>query len=108
MDARKVDVGELIDRHKFSWRQILVIALCTLLMMLDGFDGMEIAYVAPSLMREWHLAPTMLSFVFTASSISAIVGSLIIGPLADRQGRRWMTIAGTVLMGVGSLMGAFA
>jgi AAHS family 4-hydroxybenzoate transporter-like MFS transporter len=108
MDARKVDVGELIDRHKFSWRQVLIVALCTLLMMLDGFDGMEIAYVAPSLMREWHLAPTMLSLVFTASSVAAIVGSLVIGPLADRHGRRWMTIGGTILMGVGSLMGAFA
>ncbi|MDB5408563.1 MAG: pcaK [Rhodospirillales bacterium] len=107
MSDGKIDVGELIDRHKFSGRQILIIALCTLLMMLDGFDGMEIAYVAPSLMREWHLAPTMLSLVFTASSVSAIVGSLIIGPLADRQGRRWMTIGGTVVMGVGSLMGAF-
>jgi AAHS family 4-hydroxybenzoate transporter-like MFS transporter len=108
MDRRTVDVGELIDQHKFSWRQILIIAICTLLMMLDGFDGMEIAYVAPSLMREWHLAPTMLSLVFTASSVSAIIGSLIIGPLADRQGRRWMTIGGTFIMGLGSLMGAFA
>jgi AAHS family 4-hydroxybenzoate transporter-like MFS transporter len=108
MNTGKVDVGELIDQHRFSWRQILIVALCTVLMMLDGFDGMEIAYVAPSLMREWHLAPTMLSLVFTASSVAAIVGSLVIGPLADRHGRRWMTIGGTVLMGVGSLMGAFA
>jgi AAHS family 4-hydroxybenzoate transporter-like MFS transporter len=76
--------------------------------MLDGFDGMEIAYVAPSVMRQWHLAPTMLSLVFTASNVSAIVGSIVIGPLADRQGRRWMTIIGTVIMGAASLMGAFA
>ncbi len=108
MSARNVDVGTLIDQHKFSGRQILIIALCALLMMLDGFDGMEIAYVAPSLMRQWHLAPTMLSFIFTASNVSAIIGSLVIGPLADRQGRRWMTIGGTVIMGIASLMGAFA
>jgi MFS transporter, AAHS family, 4-hydroxybenzoate transporter len=61
MSLRSVDVGALIDQHKFSWRQIVIIALCMLLMMLDGFDGMEIAYVAPSVMRQWHLAPTMLS-----------------------------------------------
>jgi AAHS family 4-hydroxybenzoate transporter-like MFS transporter len=108
MSGARIDVGALIDQHKFSWRQILVIALCTLLMMLDGFDGMEIAYVAPSLMKEWHLAPTMLSLVFTASNVSAIVGSLVIGPIADRQGRRWMTIGGTVIMGVASLMGAYS
>jgi MFS transporter, AAHS family, 4-hydroxybenzoate transporter len=108
MSLRKVDVGALIDQHKFSARQMLIIALCMLLMMLDGFDGMEIGYVGPSLMREWHLAPTLLSLVFTASNVSAIIGSLVIGPVADRQGRRWMTIGGTVIMGLASLMGAFA
>jgi MFS transporter, AAHS family, 4-hydroxybenzoate transporter len=106
--SARIDIGELIDQYKFSGRQIVIVALCTLLMMLDGFDGMEIAYVAPSLMREWHLAPTMLSIVFTASNVSAIIGSLVIGPLADRQGRRWMTIGGTIIMGVASLMGAFS
>jgi AAHS family 4-hydroxybenzoate transporter-like MFS transporter len=69
-------------------------------MMLDGFDGMEIAYVAPALRREWNLDATMLSLIFTASSVSAIIGSLVIGPLADRHGRRWMTIGGAAVMGL--------
>jgi hypothetical protein len=31
MSTERIDVGELIDRHKFSWRQVLIIAACTLL-----------------------------------------------------------------------------
>jgi len=106
--ANPIDIARLLDDGRFSRRQVVVVVLCGLMLMLDGYDGMEIAYVAPSLARLWHLTPATLSLIFTGSGISAILGSLIIGPLADRHGRRLMMLGGTVVMGAASLMGALA
>ena len=103
-----IDVARLIDRGRFSPRQIAIVTLCGLMLLLDGYDGMEIAYVAPSLMRQWHLAPSMLSLIFTGSGITSIIGSLVIGPLADRHGRRMMMLGGAFVMGIASLMGAWS
>ncbi len=103
-----VDIAQLMDEGRFSPRQLAIVALCGFLMMLDGYDSIEIGYVAPSIMQTWHLQPATLSLLFTATGIAQIVGSLFIGPLADRYGRRMMMLGGTVVMGLGSLASAWS
>ena len=103
-----VDVGEVIDRGRFSARQIGVVALCGTLMILDGYDSGEIAFIAPSLMRDWHLQPSMLTLLFTVNGIAGIVAAIFFGPIADRYGRRWLMIGGTAFTGLMSLGSAYA
>ncbi len=103
-----VDVGAVIDRSRFSARQIAIIALCGLLMVLDGYDSGEIAFVGPSLLREWHLQPSMLTLLFTVNGITQIIAALCFGPLTDRYGRRWIMIGGTALTGAASFASAYA
>lgn len=106
--SRTLDVARLIDDSRFSPRQLVIVILCGLMLLFDGYDGMEIAYVAPSLARQWHLAPSMLTLIFVGSGVSSIFGSLLIGPIADRHGRRLMMLGGAAVMGIASLMGAFS
>lgn len=103
-----VDIAKLMDDGRFSARQLVIVTFCGIFLLLDGYDGMQIAYVAPSLLRQWHLAPSMLTLIFVASGVSAVLGSFIFGPLADRHGRRAMLIGGVFAMGIASLGGAWS
>jgi AAHS family 4-hydroxybenzoate transporter-like MFS transporter len=103
-----VDVGAVIDRSRFSRRQIAIVALCGLLMVLDGYDSGEIAFVGPSLLREWHLQPSMLTLLFTVNGITQIIAALFFGPVTDRYGRRWLMIGGTAFTGIASFASAYA
>ena len=103
-----VDVGALIDRSRFSPRQLAIVALCGLIMVLDGYDSGEIAFVGPSLLREWHVQPSMLTLLFTVNGIAQIIAALFFGPITDRYGRRWIMIAGIAVTGLASFGSAYA
>ena len=54
-------ISEIIDRAKISPYQILILTLCFLIALLDGFDTAIIGYIAPALREEWGLQPAQLS-----------------------------------------------
>lgn len=107
MISEKVDVGELIDSWGVRPRQIMIIALCMLVTLLDGFDQFSLGFVAPALKAEWHLSAQQLSYIFTASVLASVAGVLG-GPLADRIGRRWLVIGSTAAFGVFTLLSCTA
>jgi MFS transporter, AAHS family, 4-hydroxybenzoate transporter len=81
------NVAEIIDRQGVSGFQIRILILCAIALMLDGFDNQAIAYVAPALQAALHLRRGALGSVFTASVVGVALGSIVIGPFADRFGR---------------------
>lgn len=86
------NVAEIIDRQKVSGFQIRIAISCALALMLDGFDNQAIAYVAPALQAAWHFNRGALGPVFTASVVGVALGSILIGPFADRFGRTKMLV----------------
>lgn len=108
MTTNAIDVAEVIDRQKMKWFQIRVVILCALMQFLDGFDTQAIAYVAPALKHAWHLGQASLGPVFGSGVAGVLVGSVLIGPLADRFGRRTMMILAVALFGVFTLLTAEA
>lgn len=74
-----------------------VVVLCFLVNALDGFDIQAIAYVAPVLRAQWTLDAGTLGLVFSSGLVGMAVGSIVLGPLSDRIGRR-RTILGCVLV----------
>lgn len=74
-----------------------VVVLCFLVNALDGFDIQAIAYVAPVLRAQWTLDAGMLGLLFSSGLVGMAVGSIVLGPLSDRIGRR-RTILGCVLV----------
>jgi AAHS family 4-hydroxybenzoate transporter-like MFS transporter len=75
--------------------QILVVALCVLANICDGFDTTSIAYAAPALLREWNIAPQNFGIVLSAGALGMLVGALLIAPQADKVGRRTIIVAAT-------------
>lgn len=98
-----IDVGRFIDQRPLSAFQIRVICLCALAIALDGFDAQALGFVAPVLAKEWRLAPGALGPVFGAALFGIMIGSLLLGALADYLGRKQLVIAGVLLFALGTL-----
>jgi benzoate transport len=81
--------GGLDFRHRpMSRTQLLVVGLCALLNVLDGFDLQSIAFVGPILSSQWRLSPKMLGILFTLGLAGIAVGAPLLALAADRFGRR--------------------
>lgn len=104
----ETDPRATLDASPMHWRQILVVALCIGLNALDGFDVLAISFAAPGIAREWGIDPGTLGVVLSMELIGMAAGSVLIGNLADRFGRRPTIIAGLVVMAGGMLLSAAA
>jgi AAHS family 4-hydroxybenzoate transporter-like MFS transporter len=80
--------------------------LCTLVQICDGYDLNSVAWAVPSLIREWHMVPSMFTIAFLWSSIGIMIGALSAGPIGDRIGRRPLLLGSLTIFGIASLFTA--
>src|SRR5258705_7850421 len=102
--ATTVDVAELIDSQTVSRYQCVIAFMAWLTLFLDGVDSQSIAYVAPALTNDWDLGRGALRTVFSAGVLGVAIGALVIGPMADRFGRKLVTVLTVVYVGAFSLL----
>jgi len=101
-------IAEVIDDGKASGQQFLVIVLCMLFNMIDGFDITAMAVVASSVGSELSLEPDKVGMIFSFALAGMVCGSLILAPISDFIGRRKLIIAGLILVGVSMIFTASA
>ena len=99
----RVDIAALINRQPLAAFQIRVLVLIGCLVLMDGFDVQAIGFVAPALLRSWHLEPAALGRIFGAGLLGMLAGSTSLGMLADRIGRRPVLIGATFFFAVCAL-----
>ncbi len=95
-----------LENQRLGGLQLRVAILCTLVQICDGYDLNSVAWAVPSLIREWHLAPSMFTIAFMWSSIGIMVGALSAGPIGDRIGRRPLLLGSLTIFGIASLLTA--
>jgi len=86
-DRRAASLLARIERTQVSpWhiRALMVMGSAT---FFDAFDVLAIAYVLPSLIGIWKLAPRTIGVLISSSFVGQIVGALFFGWLAERIGR---------------------
>jgi MFS transporter, AAHS family, 4-hydroxybenzoate transporter len=105
---KTVDIQKLVDESKFTRFHLLIFATCFFVILLDGFDTAAIGYIAPSLLKEWGLTKPQLAPVLSAALAGLALGSVTIGPLADRLGRKLLLCGAVFLFGLASLISSTA
>src|SRR5271168_2107573 len=106
--SAEVQVSHFLDQHGLGSFQIKLILWSVLIAFIDGYDIGAIAFAAPSLIREWHVAPKELGLVLSASNIGVLFGSQIFGWIGDRYGRKTALITANLLFGVFTFAAAYS
>ncbi|RHW19237.1 MFS transporter [Sphingomonas gilva] len=102
------DPRAVIDREPMSRFQWGVVATMVGLNALDGFDVLSISFASPGIAADWGIDRAALGIVLSMELIGMAVGSLFLGGIADRIGRRATILSCLALMTVGMLGAASA
>ncbi len=85
-----------------------VTVLGFLIMTTDGYDLQALAVAAPALAADWRLQSGLLGPVLAASIVGMAFGSIALGWLGDRRGRKTAFMTCMALLSAGSFASAHA
>lgn len=103
-----MDIREAILTQPMRRTQIGIILICILLTMIDGYEVLVMAFVAPHLAKAWGLGPVEVGYLLSAGIFGMALGAAFISPLADKFGRRRHIIVCLALITVGMGLSAIA
>lgn len=98
------DPRQTLDEAPMSRLQIAAVAITVGLNALDGFDVLSISFAAPGIAAEWGIDRAALGIVLSMELIGMAVGSVLLGGVADRIGRRYTMLGCLVAMTIGMFM----
>jgi benzoate transport len=88
-----------------QWRVVgITVCLCA----LDGFDVLAISFASPGIAHEWRINRAALGVVLSMELLGMGVGSILLGGIADRIGRRFTVLGCLVVMTFGMTMATSA
>ncbi|MBU0557935.1 MAG: MFS transporter [Alphaproteobacteria bacterium] len=105
---RKIDVNEAIDAQRFGRFQWMVVVLCALLLIVDGYDVFVAGTVLPTLIAEWGLTKPQAGTLQAWALFGMMFGALIFGQLADKFGRKKGIILSFTIFTSATLLTGFA
>lgn len=82
------------------YKQVIVVVLCCIINMADGYDVLSLALAAPEITRLWDVSPQMLGLTFSANSVGLVIGAFFVAPVADLLGRRAVILSALTVITV--------
>jgi AAHS family 3-hydroxyphenylpropionic acid transporter len=86
----------------------LIIAICFMVSMLEGFDIQAIGLVGANLATVAGLDKEQLGFVFAMANVGLVIGAAIGGWMADKVGRKPVFLAAVITFGLFTLATMYA
>jgi AAHS family 4-hydroxybenzoate transporter-like MFS transporter len=96
----ELDVNKFLDTRRVGRTHLLVVSLLILTMMVDGYDIFVMGIVAPYLASDLAIPPESLTSVLVVTQLGLMLGNFVVGPVADRHGRRFTMLWCLVLFGL--------
>ena len=81
--------------------QFLVVGITVLLNAMDGIDVLTISVAAPGILSEWGIDRAQLGIILSMEMVGMAFGSILLGGVADRYGRRNMMLGSLIVMSSG-------
>lgn len=78
----------IIDLGAMSMAQWLAVLVTVGLNGMDGFDVLSISFASPGIARDWGVDRGTLGWVLSMELVGMALGSVLLGGVADRLGRR--------------------
>ena len=102
------DPKAIIDDGVMGVGQWLAVLVTVGLNALDGFDVLSISFASPGIARDWAIDKATLGWVLSTELFGMALGSLLLGGVADKVGRRPTILACLVAMALGMFGAAHA
>ena len=81
-----------MDGRPLGRFQTWTILLCALVIVFDGFDTQSIGILAPSMSESLNIPLKYFGTILSAALFGLLIASLVMGPIADRWGRKWVLV----------------
>jgi benzoate transport len=98
------DPRKTLSVSNMSVAQIAAVAITIGLNAIDGFDVLAISFASPGIAREWGIDRAALGIVLSMELIGMGLGSILLGGVADKIGRRRTLLGCLVVMTLGMVM----
>ena len=99
-----VDVGEVIDSAKYFWVPFGITIMMMIIMATDGYDLFLMGHVGGHLVTDWNISRADLGPINTAGLLGMAIGSVTLGWLGDRIGRKRSYFTCLVFLFIGSVL----
>jgi MFS transporter, AAHS family, 4-hydroxybenzoate transporter len=103
----EMTVSDVVDNQPLSRFQISTTLMCGFVAVLDGFDTQCIGFLAPSIAESMDVPLKAFAPVFVAGLLGLMCGAGVLGPVADRWGRKWTIVTSTLGFGLFTFLTAF-
>ena len=95
------DPKSIIDHGAMSVGQWLAVLVTVGLNAMDGFDVLSISFSSPGIAKDWGVDKATLGWVLSMELVGMGLGSVLLGGVADKIGRRPTILGCLVAMSAG-------
>ena len=99
----RAELLAVVDDRPMTHFQVMVVALCCLINMLDGFDILAIAFTGARIRAEMQFDESIQGLIYGAGPLGMALGAFLISPLADIVGRRRQILFSVSVISFGML-----
>jgi MFS transporter, AAHS family, 4-hydroxybenzoate transporter len=107
-DEQRIEIAALVENQKLGSYQFLTLALCFLILFVDGLDYSAANVGAPAIIRAFHAEKSAMGLVFGWGNFGILCGSFLFGYIGDRYGRKFGAIAGVLTYSLPAIAIVFA
>ncbi|WP_068123129.1 MFS transporter, partial [Nocardioides massiliensis] len=103
-----MELTDAIRRNPMTRFQWVIVAICILLTMVDGYEILVTAFTLPAMTEYFGLSTGQQGLVASLGTLGMGVGAVFLSPFADRIGRRKHILISLVLIVVGMTLAGLA